>query len=287
MVSVKQIPVLMLGVWVGFTTCGGRAGSVARDDRHISDLFEHASGEVLLHHFTKPDVSYLLLDADSGRVLAARWDAPSTPIPLGSLVKPFTALAYGERHNFKYPVYACRGSATGCWLPAGHGELDLTRAIAYSCNSYFRMLTRDLGVADVSPTATRFGLEPPDPEVTGPALVGLGRGWRISPLRMATAYVELVRRRDQPGVREILAGMAQSAQRGTGRQVNRYLPFTYALVKTGTAPCTHLPNAVGDGFTVALTPVDRPQLLLLVRVHGVPGVQAAKTAGEMLQRIEY
>jgi len=37
---------------------------------------------------------------------------------------------------------------------------------------------------------------------------------------------------------------------------------------------------------VALTPPDNPQILLMVRVHGVPGAQAAKTAGQMLRRIE-
>ena len=103
---------------------------------------------------------------------------------------------------------------------------------------------------------------------------------------MARAYLELVRRRDQPGVREILAGMAQSAEEGTGAQVDRALPFPGALVKTGTASCTHAKRASGDGFTVVMAPSDDPQVLLLVRVHGVPGAQAAKIAGQMLRHIE-
>jgi len=37
---------------------------------------------------------------------------------------------------------------------------------------------------------------------------------------------------------------------------------------------------------VVLTPAESPQILLMVRVHGVPGSQAAKTAGQMLRRIE-
>ena len=103
---------------------------------------------------------------------------------------------------------------------------------------------------------------------------------------MARAYLELLRRGEQPGVREILAGMALSAQHGTGGEVDRALPFPDALVKTGTGPCTHSPRAPGDGFAMVLTPADQPQILLMVRVHGVPGAQAANVAGQMLRRID-
>ncbi len=241
---------------------------------------------MLNRDFPNGSISFLLLDARTGRVLASRWDNPQTPIPLGSLVKPFTALAYGEHHAFRYPAHICRGTATGCWLPQGHGDVDLSSAIAYSCNSYFRALTASMTAADVSPTAMRFGLEPPPPEAAGPVLAGLGNRWLISPLSMARAYLEFVRRRDQPGVRQILAGMAQSAEKGTGAEVDRALPFPDALVKTGTAMCTHAKRAPGDGFTIAMSPSDDPQILLMVRVHGVPGAQAAKTAGQMLSHIE-
>ncbi len=211
---------------------------------------------------------------------------PEVPIPLGSLAKPFTALAYGEQHDFHYPTHTCRGSSTGCWRPAGHGDVDLSAAIAYSCNSYFRMLTAQMTASDVSSTAHRFGLDPPAVEASGPALAGLGPKWKVSPLHMAKAYVALQREREQPAVREILDGMAESARQGTGAEVDRRLSLPNALVKTGTAACTHAPRAPGDGFTIALVPADDPKILLMVRVHGVPGAQAAKTAGEMLRRIE-
>jgi cell division protein FtsI/penicillin-binding protein 2 len=205
---------------------------------------------------------------------------------MGSLVKPFAALAYGEEHEFHYPTHTCLGTATGCWRPRGHGEIDLTSAIAYSCNSYFSVLTANLTGADVAPVAARFGIESPDRDARGPALAGIGSRWQISPSRMARAYLEFIRWRQQPGVREVLAGMAQSARHGTGAAVDRALPFPDALVKTGTAPCTHSPRAPGDGFVVVLAPADQPQILLIVRVHGVPGAQAAKTAGQMLRQIE-
>jgi cell division protein FtsI/penicillin-binding protein 2 len=282
---------------LAFVTCAlllallpssGRAGPSASDSAkdEESSLFAQSAAEALNRDFPGRDVSFLLRDARTGRTLASRWDRLDSPIPLGSLVKPFTALAYGEQHDFHYPAHICRGTATGCWLPRGHGEIGLTSAIAHSCNSYFRLLTANLAAPDVASIAARFGIEPPDRDASGTALAGIGDRWRISPPRMVRAYLELIRRREQPGVREILAGMAQSAQHGTGAAVERALLFPDALVKTGTAPCTHSPRAPGDGFAIVLMPADQPQILLMVRVHGVPGAQAAKTAGLMLRRIE-
>ena len=140
--------------------------------------------------------------------------------------------------------------------------------------------------ADVVPAADRFGLDPPASQLSGPDLIGVGNRWSISPLHMAHAYLELNRRRDQPGVREVVEGMSQSARRGTGSEVDRALRHSSALVKTGTAACTHHDHAPGDGFVVALVPAEQPELLLMVRVHGVPGARAALTAGRMLRRIE-
>ena len=275
-------------ILLALSASGGRARPASADgaDNPDPSLFAQSAAEALNRSFPSRNVSFLLLDARTGRVLASRWDHLEAPIPMGSLVKPFVALAYGEQHNFRYPGHTCRGTATGCWLPAGHGDVDLTAAIAYSCNSYFRVLTKDMTAAEVSPGASRFGLEPPARDAVGPQLAGLGTRWCTSPLRMARAYLELIRRRRQPGVNQILDGMAESARHGTGAEVRRAFPLSDALVKTGTAACTHSRRTAGDGFTVALVPADDPQILLLVRVHGVPGAQVAKTAGQMLRRIE-
>jgi cell division protein FtsI/penicillin-binding protein 2 len=279
--------VLIVGLLAGLPS-SGRAGRSARDStgRSGTTLFAQSAGEVLHREFHDDSISYLLLDAQTGAVIASRWENPETPIPLGSLVKPFTALAYGEQHAFRYPAHICNGAASGCWLPRGHGPVDLTSAIAYSCNSYFRALTSNLTASEVFPVANRFGLQTPDSSASGTALSGLGDHWRISPLNMARAYLELVRRRNQPGLPEILGGMAESASRGTGIEVDRALPFPNALVKTGTAACTHSPHAPGDGFTIAMVPADQPRILLMVRIHGTVGAKAARTAGQMLRRIQ-
>jgi cell division protein FtsI/penicillin-binding protein 2 len=284
MVSVKHISVVVLILLTPVMSRGRPDAEQVITPR--ASLFAQSAAQALNRDFPDISVSFLLLDARTGQLLASRWDHATGPIPLGSLAKPFAALAYGEQHDFHYPAHTCRGSETGCWRPGGHGNVDLTSAIAFSCNSYFRFLASDLTAADVLPTASQFGLDPPDSNTHGSEFAGLGTRWRISPLRMAHAYVELLGERQRPAVRQILAGMQQSALRGTGAEVDRALQSETALVKTGTAACTHSRPAPGDGFAVALVPAEDPRLLLMVRVHGVPGSVAARTAGQMLRQIE-
>jgi len=103
---------------------------------------------------------------------------------------------------------------------------------------------------------------------------------------MAKAYLELYRRKDQPGVSPLVEGMRQSALHGTGAAIGRQLKQTTALVKTGTAPCTHSSWAPADGFVLALVPAEQPEILLFVRMHSVTGAKAAETAGRMLHQME-
>ena len=284
------VALLLLG---GFVLCPGRLGSAqssfvpsSDSDTQSSTLFLQSAGSTLEREFATRDLSFLLLDARTGNVAASHWDDPGKRIPLGSLVKPFTALAYAEAHDSEYPLHVCKGKASGCWQSLPHGELDITSAIAFSCNSYFRALTVHLTGEDMLPVTRGFDLDAPDADLTGPALMGLGGRWLVSPLRLARAYLELYRRRDQPGVREVLAGMVQSARVGTGSAIGRALKHSGAMVKTGTAACTHVRSAPADGFVVALVPASDPQFLLLVRVHGVTGATAAVAAGRMLSRLE-
>jgi cell division protein FtsI/penicillin-binding protein 2 len=286
MVAIRHIALLLSLVALSLLPSGVRAKPADTELSRNSTLFAQSAAEALANDFPSRDISFLLLDAHTGRMLASRWDNADSPIPMGSLLKPFAAMAYGEQHNYQYPAHTCRGTPTGCWLPRGHGDVDLTSALAHSCNSYFRMLTADLNATDVSPTAIRLGLELPTPETSGAELAGLGSRWRTSPLRVARAYIELIHQRQQPGVSQIVAGMAESAQQGTAVEMHRAVPSLDTLAKTGTAACTHARHSPGDGFTVALVPAGSPQILLMVRVHGVPGAQAAKIAGQMLRRIE-
>ena len=239
-------------------------------------LPEQSAAIVLERAFPDPGISYLLLDAAIGRVICSRWAHPEDPVPVGSLVKPFTALAYAETHAFRFPEFTCLGEQSQCWLPQGHGRLDIVKAIAHSCNAYFLRLVWDVLPASLETVARRFGINPPDAGSNADTLIGLGSTWQIAPLAITRAYLGLVARSAEPGFKDVLAGMALSARQGTGRGVG-----SGAFAKTGTAPCVHELKHRGDGYAMALYPAGGPRSALLVRVHGVPGAQAAVVCGRM------
>ena len=227
--------------------------------------------------------SYLLLDASRATVIASDWRAPDVPVPVGSLVKPFTAIAYGQRHRMRFPVHDCTGE--DCWLKTGHGRIGLAAAIANSCNSYFRKLAEELAPMDVGEAADRFGLHGPPWGCDKTALFGMGSQWRISPIEVARAYAELASRRTEPGVAEVVEGMRLGAAFGTSAAIGSTFHNASAFAKTGTAPCSHLPKAAGDGYAVVVYPGDSPRYVLLVQVHGTVGKEAAETAARLLRAL--
>ncbi|MBZ5515828.1 MAG: hypothetical protein LAN62_13485 [Acidobacteriia bacterium] len=248
-------------------------------------LYDQSIAEVLQRQFTSPALSYLVIDVPRGTLVAARWENLDWPVPTGSMVKPFTALAYGQSHGYQYPVLICRGTVDGCWLPRGHGRIGMAKAVGYSCNAYFRKLAAEVSHEEVEQVTVRYGLSSRFMSLSPPALVGLGGGLEIPPERIARAYIELSKHSGEPGVAELLQGMALSAQAGTASAIQQSLPGAPALAKTGTAPCVHNPRAPGDGYTIILYPADSPRIALLVRVHGVPGARAAMVGGEILRTI--
>jgi cell division protein FtsI/penicillin-binding protein 2 len=226
--------------------------------------------------------SYVLMEAGTGRVIDSTWDTPSQPGPIGSLVKPFTALAYGAAHEYRYPTVTCRGTAGRCWLPEGHGPIGIVEAIAHSCNEYFFALAQAVTGEAFAATLRLFGLDADARASTPETMVGLGDDLRVSPRALASAYLELASRAAQPGVRPILLGMQVSARQGTGAGAGRAVHLADALVKTGTSPCAHSPRATADGHAVVLYPADRPRVVLVVRAHGRTGADTATLAGQIL-----
>jgi cell division protein FtsI/penicillin-binding protein 2 len=245
--------------------------------------FSQSAKAVFERNFPSPKLSYLLLDA-SGNVLAERWPAPA-PVSPGSLVKPFLAIAYGEQHEGRFPTVLCRGTESRCWLPHGHGNLDLEEAITQSCNAYFLELAAGLDRQRAAETFARYGLAVPPITVSAESLAGLGSAWKETPLAWARAYLQLVNEQQSPMQSRVVKGMLGSAERGTARAVDAALGRNAALAKTGTAACSHTPRGAADGFTVVLYPAAQPRMLLLARVHGVTGAESAKIAGAMMRSL--
>jgi Penicillin binding protein transpeptidase domain len=233
---------------------------------------------------SESDISCVLSETGGREVIYSRWPDFDRPIPLGSLVKPFTALAYAESHGGQFPRIECT-SQSGCWLPAGHGSMEIEQAIAHSCNTYFRGLSEQLHYQDLARVTARFGLLAPPRGAPPQAYFGIGDDWRIAPVSLVRAYEELLRRAAEPAVGRILAGLQSAAASGTANGVDRAIGGLRSLAKTGTAPCVHTGRRDGlssDGYALALYPAERPRYTLLVRVHGVPGREAANLAGSIL-----
>jgi cell division protein FtsI/penicillin-binding protein 2 len=255
--------------------------AVLRLHAQAPSLFSQSAAAQLEREFPSTAVSFLLLDARSGAVLAARWDDAARPLPLGSLLKPFTALAYARGHE-SFPVRTCVGGDR-CWYPRGHGRVSIETAIAHSCNAYFELLAAQVEARYISAIAYEYGIDAPS-TFSSRSLVGLTDEWKISPLNILRAYRTLATRGDDPAVASVLAGMAESPRHGTAHLLGERLR-TPALTKTGTAACTHRKHGAADGYTIALVPAEAPRFALLVGVHGVTGANAANVAGQMLHAI--
>ncbi len=280
----KKLAIFALLLFVAGTSGFSGSPPAAPDIANRSTvLLQQSTARLLEQRFPEQNLSYILLDAPTGSLVAARWDNASQPVPMGSLLKPFTALAYGEAHSFHYPEYVCRGQAGGCWRPRGHGRIGLTQAVAHSCNAYFRALAAQVPAEDLSAVLTRYGVNVTDTTDSAAAKIGVGKGWKVVPLEMARAYLALASRSSDPGADDLTAGMLLSARLGTGSAVDSALGGNRARVKTGTAPCVHAHRLPGDGYAVVLYPAESPRFLLLVQVHGVPGSKAAVTAGRMMR----
>jgi cell division protein FtsI/penicillin-binding protein 2 len=261
--------------------------------------------------FPSPRIEYLLLDLRSGQTIAMRWSHADAPIPVGSLLKPFVALAYAELHanaspaglphEWQFPVVFCHGKSDGCWHGAGHGSMTLHRALAESCNAYFLALAKNIsasgtpGVEALQRVATAYNLPAPTAAATPASLIGLSPEWRVPPLTLARAYALLAAEKpsNAPVRVQILAGLKLAAEQGgTASKVG--VSMGGVLAKTGTASCVSALNpdmercmANGDGLVVLLTPADAPRLLLLVRKRGTTGAQTADVAGRMLARLQH
>jgi cell division protein FtsI/penicillin-binding protein 2 len=220
-------------------------------------------------------VDYIAIDVNTRVVIADHWIGAEVAIPVGSLVKPFTALAY----DGAFPEFVCKGKGSRCWLPKGHGREGFRDALAQSCNAYFLNLARDVDANSLAVTAAKFGI--PAPRGGGAEdLIGLGAAWRIPPIALVNAYAELAARHEESRVAEILSGMGLAARSGTAKAIGENV-----LAKTGTAPCVANRKHAGDGFAIAMAPAVSPRIALLVRVHGVTGAETAKSVSAILREL--
>jgi penicillin-binding protein 2 len=109
--------------------------------------------------------SYKALRESTARPLFNR--ALQAQYPPGSTVKPMVALAglesgvrHADDHTWCPGWYTLDGGDHKYrdWFKRGHGQVDLGRSIAESCDVYYYSLARDLGIAKLHGMFSQFGL---------------------------------------------------------------------------------------------------------------------------------
>lgn len=204
-----------------------------------------------------------------GDIRDSNWPDADRHVSLGSLLKPFLAVAFLAT-NREAPVVECRGTADGCWFARGHGRQDIVSALANSCNVYFLELAARVNRAALDSMCLSYGLAVPARNWQGSRLIGLGEGWPQTPLAAARAFGALGRDSQAQSVQAVLAGMAQCARSGTGRSVN-----WPCYAKTGTVKCSHVRGDHIDGYIAAIYPLGQPRSVILAMRHGATGANAA------------
>jgi hypothetical protein len=247
-----------------------------------TSLRAQSTQSALIHRWppvTNPSPSWLVLDVTNGQIIAHQGSNPDLPIPVGSLTKPFLALAYARTHN-TFPRVTCHGTQDRCWLPHGHGSLGIEDALARSCNAYFLKLASETDPNALQNVVRLLGLPSPPADATPAELIGLNPTWEIAPAILARAYANLL---SQTDAGSILFGLREAATKGSASA----LSSEDAFAKTGTAPCrrrTCLASA--DGLVIAITPTESPRTLLLLRQQGSTGAATAVVAAQMLHVLE-
>jgi membrane peptidoglycan carboxypeptidase len=250
---------------------------------------------------------------------------------LGSLVKPFLLLAYLNEHCSDLPSHPlevppcpregdpsnsgsvslelrpCVGRATlecpvECWYKPGHGELEMSRALAVSCNQYFYQLSkqtlpaaffRTLATLGISVSAALTGAKSIPPET----MMGLDSNLKLVPLQVLKAYAALIfgglpaeTESSTPAFARsiVLNGLKLGAVQGTSSLAQQALPPNHHLLgKTGTSPAfrggRYLTSRT-DGWFLGFYPAAQPVLAVMVYYpDGLGAKDAAPLGGQAIR----
>ncbi len=201
------------------------------------------------------------------------------PMAVGSLQKPFVAKAWAAAHPGQQPPRLVCGPDSHCWHPKGHGELGLSRALAVSCNAYFRRLATETPLKGLQASLAQAGFQG---QLSGPdAALGLpgASPLVIRPSRLLEAYAHLVREPWSEGEevrQQVLAGLRDAARSGTAAG----LAQGGCWAKTGTLPATDGDPTKTRGFVLVLDDTGRGTL---AELEPGTGREAAVALGRQLR----
>lgn len=262
---------------------GGRAGSVVAMDPRTGRVLSIVNPDYALWHAYQPCSVFKIAVAVAG--LSEGVITPQTRIPC----------------------------TTGCWQWAGHGPIDLRRALAMSCNPYFERVGEQLGYENVQKYARLLGLgelsginltgEVPGalPVSVGPADVGHLSSHAAGISTTAVQIAVLLSAAINGGIvyQPQVAGEAgfQPRERWrlpSGTVFDGLADGFMSAVNEGSASPAFDPDVLVAGKTgscsrvgwfASYAPADQPELVLVVFVRRGNGHQASELAGRIYQEL--
>jgi hypothetical protein len=151
MVAIRQIALALCSLVVLSLLLTGRAGFSASqagyseqqsEQDNNPSLFAQSAAQALDRDFPSRDVSFLLLDAHTGSVLAARWDHPDTPIPMGSLLKPLQPWRMASSTTISIQVILVAGPRQDAGFPTATVRLISRRPLPIPATRTFECSLR-------------------------------------------------------------------------------------------------------------------------------------------------
>lgn len=246
----------------------------------------------------------LFLRLHDHRLLTA--DNPSVAqrmvFPPGSTVKPFSLLALLDDGNLTvHDEYFCpgrlaiAGRSFNCSHPPLGVPMNVSRAIAYSCNCAVAHFAERFRPGELSKALERNGLTSltgllPGSETTGFVKAGfmgsactlqaLGEeGVQVTALELLNAYRRLANRVNEKVVAPVLEGLEGAVEFGTAQAAR--LDGVRVAGKTGSVRTPHAGHAA---WFAGFAPSRSPEVVVTVLVAGRSGgADAAPIAGRLLQ----
>jgi cell division protein FtsI/penicillin-binding protein 2 len=187
-------------------------------------------------------------------------------------------------------VYDCTGGS--CWMWAGHGPINLRRALAQSCNPYFEWVGERLGYAQVHRYSELFGLGAPSGiNVAGEASGRIPASVRRSQVGHLSSHAAGIQTSAvQLGVllsATINGGVVFQPQVAAAQgfeprvrwrlPANAFDPDVVVAGKTGT--CS------GVGWFASYAPAEKPEVVVVVFVRPGNGHAASAVAGRIYQNL--
>jgi stage II sporulation protein D len=242
-----------------------------------------------------PNAAFVVVSVQSGKILSEEnLQILQKQYPPGSLIKVFTTIAFYEQYGNHFPVFQCPPSLAsdpaGCWDRKGHGEVDITDAIAHSCNVYFRQLAEKISPETFQQTLQKFQIaqnlnQEPDIHkiMTGNTLI-----WTVSPMKLLQAYCSIFNSTVplDDKLRTILQrGLSESSEKGTSLEARK--ASGHALLgKTGTSLLWEdgkINWRSTQGWWIGLYPAQKPEIAVLAFVpNGRGATHAAPFGGKVI-----